>query len=281
MLIEGKNIRKAAVAGRFYPSDKEKVIEIFKKVEHQEQSRIKKSFSAKKLIGGIVPHAGYIYSGFQAVHFFKILALSKQIFDTVFIINPNHTGIGDWISLEEHTHWESPLGVVSVDSDFNNLLDFPKNKAAHQYEHSGEVMLPFLQYYLPYSFEIVPITIGEQTYENAKILAQAIFTANEKLKKRILLIASSDFSHFESVEQGFRKDQKVVDTILKNQISEIEKIIHSHRISVCGYAPIMCLLEYAQLISEKPQIELLARGHSGMVHKSEEVVDYISFLSFE
>lgn len=278
--MENAKVRKAAVAGKFYPSDKDELVAIIRRVEHKERENINFSLANKQIIGGIVPHAGYVFSAYQAVHFFKLIASQPEKYDTIFIINPNHTGIGNWISLEEHTHWESPLGLVEIDADFMPLLNFPNNANAHKYEHSGEVMLPFLQYYLPYKFKIVPITMGEQTFENAKELANQIFDANKKLKKNILLIASSDFSHFESINEGFRKDQLVVNQILNQNTQQIENVVNDNHISVCGYGTIMALLEYAKLCTQTPKVELLARGHSGLVHQSLEVVDYISFLIF-
>jgi len=273
-------IRKAAVAGKFYPAAKEELISLIRRVEFSEKRNINLGLAEKNIIGGIVPHAGYIFSAYQAVHFFKIISEQKEKYDTIFIINPNHTGLGDWISVEENTHWETPYGITKIDEDFTKLLDFPRNYSAHQYEHSGEVMLPLLQHYLKYEFDIFPITFGEQSYHNAKLLAEKIFKANKILKKRILIIASSDFSHFETVQEGFRKDQLVVDRILGQNVSEIERVIAENNISVCGYAPIMTVLEYAKLCSANPKIEMLARGHSGMVQEAKQVFDYISFLLF-
>ena len=273
-------IRKAAVAGKFYPANKEELISLIKRIENKEKDKINLALAEKNIIGGIVPHAGYIFSAYQAVHFFKIIAQQKQKYDTIFIINPNHTGLGDWISLEENTHWESPLGLTEIDADFMAALDFPKNYTAHKHEHSGEVMLPLLQHYLKYDFKIFPITFGQQSYENSKELAAQIFEANKKLNKKILIIASSDFSHFETVNEGFKKDQLVIDQIMLQNIPEIERVIRKNEISVCGYAPIMTALEYAKLSALNAKIEILARGHSGEVHKAKEVVDYVSFLLF-
>ncbi len=276
--MELKRIRKAAVAGRFYPSHKEELTEMIAHVEQKELAKINLLLAKNQIIGGIVPHAGYIFSATQAVHFFKLIALQTIQYDTIFIINPNHTGIGNWISLEECSHWESPLGLVEIDQDFLQHLNFPKNANAHKHEHSGEVMLPLLQYYLPYLFKIVPITMGEQTFTNAMELALQIFETNKLLKKNILLIASSDFSHFESVSEGFRKDQLVVNEILNKNSATIEQVVKDNNISVCGYGTIMTILEYAKLCTPEPKVEMLARGHSGQVHSSPEVVDYISFL---
>ena len=278
--MDTEKVRKAAMAGKFYPARKDELTSLIKRVEFKEKDSINLTLAQNHLIGGIVPHAGYVFSAYQAVHFFKIIAESKDKYDTIFIVNPNHTGLGDWISMEENTHWETPFGKVEIDEDFSEELDFPRNYSAHKYEHSGEVMLPLLQYYLKYDFKIFPITFGEQTYKNAKLLAGKIFNANKKLKKRILIIASSDFSHFETVQEGFRKDQLVIDNIMSMQVPEIEHVIAKNDISVCGYAPIMTVLEYSKLSTQNPQIEMLARGHSGMVRESKEVVDYISFLLY-
>jgi AmmeMemoRadiSam system protein B len=145
-------------------------------------------------------------------------------------------------------------------------------------EHSSEVMLPMLQYFFDYSFQIVPITLSNQSFKNAKSLAFKIKETAQKLNRKILLIASSDFSHFLSPEKGKEMDDIVLRNILLLDSAEIEKVVRNKNISVCGYGPIMTLIEYSKLLSDKPKAEILKRGHSGEIIPSSEVVDYISIL---
>ena len=151
---------------------------------------------------------------------------------------------------------------------------------AQAHEHSAEVILPFLQYHLSYDFKIVPICMLMQTYENAANLATSIYEANKKLNKEILLIASTDFSHFLSPDEGRKKDELAVQEILRFRSKELDKTVVKNDITMCGYGPVMTLLEYAKLVAKNPKIDILSRGNSGKISPSNEVVDYISMLVY-
>ncbi len=274
-------IRKAAFAGRFYPAHKKELIKLYEHILLSEKSKIDYSLVNQEIIGAIVPHAGFMYSGYQAIHFFEILKNYPKKIDTIIIVNPNHTGYGDEISLDDNFEWEGVSRNTVLDHEFMNELDFPKNSMAHQFEHSGEIMLPFLQYVLDYEFKILPITLSVQNRSNAQIIAKAILQANQKLKKKILFIASSDFSHFVSPQKGVEQDNPVIDAIQKFDADKIEKVVTKNNLSICGFGSIMALIEYSKLISPKIKTQLLKRGHSGEVSPSPEVVHYLSMLFFK
>lgn len=273
--------RSPAVAGRFYPDTKMELDNQLTDILRHESPHIIRSFSQMNILGGIVPHAGYMYSGYQAIHFFEILRNSKQVFDTFFIINPNHTGYGPEMALDGNNYWETPYGLAEIDNAYYDLLDIPISIEAHQFEHSGEVILPLLQFSLDYPFRIVPITMLHQSPQKASELAKAIFKANQQLKKNICVIASSDFSHFVNPEEGRRLDGYVLDNILNFNSNAVFREVREKKISVCGYGPIMTLIEYSKLVSPNPQNDILKTGHSGEIHDSREVVDYVSLLFYE
>ena len=271
-------VRKTAVAGRFYPDTQGQLDDQLQEIIRKELPAMDVTIQAGEMIGGIVPHAGYMYSGFHAMHFFYTIKKVEERFDTFIIINPNHTGIGPEIALEENDYWETPYGMVEIDKEFQELLNFSKSADAHAYEHSGEVMVPMLQFTLSYDFKILPITLFRQSPQNALRLAQAIAEANKVLQKRICLIASSDFSHFVDPEEGKKLDQLVIDQVLELNSAGVYQEVRNHNISVCGYGPIMTLIEYSKLVSKTPKVKILSRGHSGEVIPSKEVVDYITLL---
>lgn len=273
-------IRKAAFAGRFYPAHKKELIKLYEQILLSEKSKIDYSLAEQQIIGAIVPHAGFMFSGYQAIHFFEILKNYPKNIDTIIIINPNHTGYGDAISLDDNFEWEGVLRNTVLDHEFMNELDFPKSEMAHQFEHSGEIMLPFLQYVLDYDFKILPITLSVQNSTNAKIIADEIFRVNQKLNKEILVIASSDFSHFVSPQRGVEQDNAVVESIQKFEPKNIEKEVNKNNLSICGFGPIMALIEYSKLISPNIKTQILKRGHSGEVSPSSEVVHYLSMLFY-
>lgn len=274
--------RKSAVAGRFYPNDKNKIHNLLTKVLNAEKQKINTKLANNKIeiLGGIVPHAGYMFSAYQAVHYFEILRLSKQKFDTFIIVNPNHTGYGKEISVDDNDFWEIPGGKIPVDKEFTEKLNLPFSSAAHIYEHSGEVMLPILDFFLDYKFKIVPVTISKQNYSNAKLTAERIYKTAKLLNRKIQFIASTDFSHFVSPEAGKKIDKKVINKILKSDAKGVIDTVIKNRISMCGYAPVASAMEYAKLISQNSKIELLRFGNSGEIMPSNEVVDYASFLIY-
>ncbi len=273
--------RRPAVAGRFYPGTAYEIQQQLSDILEKEKPLIEMSLAEKEIIGAVIPHAGYMFSGYQAIHFFEILKHSDQQFDTFFIINPNHTGYGEEISLDENDYWETPLGKVEVDYDFYDLLDFSESEAAHKFEHAGEVIVPMLQNSVEYSFRIVPITMSRQNPENARMIANQILKANAILKKKICIIASSDFSHYVDPEEGKELDRLVINEILKMDPESVYRRVKEKNITVCGFGPIMSLMEYALRIEEKPQTRILRVGHSGEVVPSDEVVDYVSILFYK
>jgi AmmeMemoRadiSam system protein B len=273
--------RKAVVAGSFYPGTKKEIDNLLDRIFLHEKQNIDTGLSTKDMIGAVVPHAGYIFSAYEAVHVFEILKKSPVKYDTFFIINPNHTGYGREIEVDSNENWQTPLGSVEIDTDFVDNLDLPVSNTAQASEHSAEVMLPFLQKWLSYPFKIVPICILRQNPLTSKEIAEKIFKANQLLKKRIFIIASSDFSHYVDPQKGKEKDTLVLNEIEKLDSGHLYDAVIRNRISVCGYGPIMTLIEYARLVSGKPETKILARGNSGKTMPSSSVVDYVSVLFYQ
>ncbi|MCK5536686.1 MAG: AmmeMemoRadiSam system protein B [Bacteroidales bacterium] len=274
------NTRQAVFSGKFYPEDKLEINHLLKKIIQIERPKIKSPKNIESIIGAVLPHAGYAYSAYQAIHYFELLQQKNIQPETIIIINPNHTAYGEKIALDNNKYWETPYGKIELDHEFMDLLPFSISPEAHRDEHSGEVLLPYFQYYLKNKFKIIPITLSEQTPENAQKIAHEIYQANQKLNRKIQFIASSDFSHFETVDFGIEQDQHLIDEILKFNTQMVYNKVKKHSISVCGYGPIMSLMYYSQLVNKNAKVKILRRGHSGEVHYSKEVVDYISILFY-
>jgi AmmeMemoRadiSam system protein B len=272
------NVRKATVAGAFYPGSPSEINLLLDRILETEKEKIEYKYSDLRIIGCVVPHAGYIYSAYEAVHFFEIIRKSGIEYDTFVIINPNHTGYGEYIEVDSSDSWETPLGTVDLDTELALLLDLPRSDRAQQQEHSAEVMLPLLQKYIPYDFRILPISMLRQNPVSSLELAEKIRNANARMNRRLMIIASSDFSHFESPADGHRKDDLVLEQIARQDSEKLYDTVIQNQISVCGYGPIMTLIEYSKLVSEKPESIILARGNSGKTRSSDSVVDYITIL---
>ncbi len=274
------NVRTPKVAGAFYPGTEKEITGLIEQIRDTEKDRIDYSFAQKDIIGCVVPHAGYVYSGYEAIHFFEIIKRSSKQYDTFIIINPNHTGYGEHIEVDSNDSWDTPLGAVDVDTEFARQLDLPRSDRAQMQEHSAEVMLPFLQLFVSDPFKIVPISILRQNPITAIEVAEKIRDANKGLNRKLMIIASSDFTHFESPVDGQMKDDLVLEQIEKQDSEMLYDTVVQNRISVCGYGPIMSLIEYSKLVAEKPSSTILARGHSGKIRPSSSVVDYISILFY-
>lgn len=275
------NVRTPRVAGSFYPGTAGEINSLIDRILEAEKKNIETGFFDKEIIGCVVPHAGYIYSAYEAVHFFENIRNSGVEYDTFMIINPNHTGYGEFIEVDESDSWETPLGDVPLDTELAHALGLPLGSTAQQQEHSAEVMLPLLQRFIPYDFRILPVSILRQSPATARELAGKIRDAGSKLGRKLMIIASSDFSHFESPEKGREKDDLVLEQIRAQNIDKLYNAVIQNRISVCGYGPIMTLIEYAKLVSNQPQSTILARGNSGKTRPSDSVVDYITILFYE
>jgi AmmeMemoRadiSam system protein B len=270
--------RKAQVAGKFYPSEKREIEDLMDLILEKEKPEIDYSLSKKKILGAVLPHAGHFYSGYQTIHFFEILKRSGQVFDRWVIIHPLHHGGDIAYAAEGSDFWSTPLGNVRVDKGFIEAMGIPVSKEIHRYEHSSEVILPFIQRYFGNDFSFVSVGMARQNCNSANEISNAIIKASEQCSKKTILIASSDFSHYVSPEAGRKLDQKVLDCILKKDYMNIYKEVTDNDLSVCGFGPIMVLCNTLEQLYPGSESVILARGHSGEVHLSASVVDYISIL---
>ncbi|RZT96366.1 hypothetical protein EV201_1004 [Ancylomarina subtilis] len=275
------NTRKAWVAGRFYPEQPDRLIDMVRHLLKKESKLIDYSLGKHQILGGIVPHAGYMYSGYEAVHLYELIRYSEIDFDTILILHPNHTiSMGEDLSVTASDAWETPLGKLEVDLEFAKLLNLPMNRLAHQNEHSAEVQLPFLQLFLRQGFKILPICMNHQTVNCALKLAGLIVKTNQILKRNLLVLASSDFSHYLAPDLAYRQDQHVVKAICEFDTEQIFNKVKRHGISVCGFGPIMTLVAYSRMLHKDAIAKVLRRGNSGDRKASDSVVDYLSILFY-
>lgn len=274
-------IREPAVEGRFYPSSRESIFELIRQVEHSERYPVP-ALKDVSVYGAVLPHAGHVFCGYQTVPFFQFLTRKGHKPETFVIVHPNHTGMGAPLALSPHLYWRNASGILEVDQELANLLDLPRDEDAHRNEHSGEVLLPFINYYFGESdLKILPVCMGKQTFKTAEELAKTLYNATKMLDRKIMVLASSDFTHFLPAQEGYDQDQILLDAIFSKNPEKVEKTVQRKQINACGYGPIMSLMIYSGMNSKKYSIMQMARGHSGEVSPSHEVVDYISLLFYE
>jgi AmmeMemoRadiSam system protein B len=275
------NTRQPAVEGRFYPSTKQRIFDQIKEIESLGVYPDVET-EPQKILGAVLPHAGHIFSGHQTVPFFKLLQKQQDFPETFIIIHPNHTGHGESLAIDDSDIWVNSVGEVPLDRELAFEMGLPCDRSAHAREHSAEVLIPFLQYYMgQHPFSIVPVCMGDQGFTNATLVSERILTAVSQTRRKVLVLASCDFSHFLSPAEGFRKDQFVLNEVLDRDMQGVESAVKSHDVSVCGYGPVMALMGYAASLNPEYRISVIARGHSGEVSQSPEVVDYISLIMYQ
>ncbi len=206
----------------------------------------------RKIVAMVVPHAGYYYSGPVAAHAYKELA-EDGIFDTAVILGPNHTGYGDPVSVWTEGSWSTPLGEAEVDKKLAQRLlgDVVKaDERAHIHEHSIEVQLPWLQY-LYGKVRIVPIAMMAQDLETARIVGKSI----GKVGGNLVVIASSDLTHYEPQSVAMEKDSSVIEAIIALDEEELYERCERLGCTMCGYGPVAAaIVASKEMKSEKASL---------------------------
>jgi len=240
-----QNIREPAAAGQFYPVDKKELVQQIDDF----LAMVPPKKSAGAILGLIVPHAGYIYSGQIAAYGFSELA--GQNINTVILIGNSHHAYFEGAAIYDRGYFKTPLGEVEIDADLAQKIISENKKikadlGAHTAEHSLEVEIPFLQQTLK-DFKLVPILMSEVDLEGIKILVQAI-SRNIK-DKNVLVVASSDMSHYPSYERANYADQKTCEAILTGKIEKLESALAKlENEQIIGAQTFLCAKEAVEVL---------------------------------
>jgi AmmeMemoRadiSam system protein B len=233
-------IRTPAVAGMFYPGEKNELKESIHQcfLHSFGPGKLPPTEEKKKIYGVICPHAGYMYSGPIACHsFYSISSESPELF---IIIGPNHWGVGCNVAAMKDCSWETPLGQVEVDSDaaselskISNIVDL--DFFSHTKEHSLEVQVPMLQEVYS-KFKILPIILIDQEKNAAEEIGEAVATISKQ--KNSMIIGSSDFTHYEPNEFAHDQDKALIEPILDLDVDQFYKVLYEKNVTACGYGAI-------------------------------------------
>ena len=278
-------IRHPAHAGSFYPGDPDSLREGIEGcfLHRLGPGRIPEvKGGAGKVAGLVCPHAGYMYSGHIAAHAYCRLG-DDQIPEAVVILGPDHTGSCGMASMMVEGVWRTPIGDLAIDSDLarriqegSDIIDV--SDFALRYEHSIEVQLPFLIFLFGPGLKFVPICIGLQDLSTSCEIAESI--ANARAGRKMVVIASSDMSHYEPKAIAEENDRAAMDLILSMDERSFQGMVESKGLSICGYGPITALIHYSKLIGSK-KARLLAYGTSGDVTGDFGSVVGYAAMSFE
>jgi len=269
-------IREPVVAGQFYPDKKEDLENMIQYcLEHKYGPGRKSKLSDEKIYGIVCPHAGYVYSGPTACHSYK--AISSQNPELAIIIGPNHFGVGKDAATMTDAQWHTPLGEVQVDSEsarqVAEISEFIEiDEYSHSQDHSLEVQIPMLQEILSNEFQILPIILRVQDMKMAIDVGNAVYEIAKK--KNAIIIASSDFTHYEENSFAHQQDKALIEPILAMDVKKFYQVLYERRVTACGYgAMASAMIACKKLGATKG--ELLSYATSGDVSgDTESVVGY-------
>ena len=226
--------RLPVVADRFYPGDPTVLRQTLADFIPSVRDRV----AAKAVI---VPHAGYVYSGAVAGETFSRV----QVPETVIIFGPNHHGRGEPVAMGTDD-WSMPFGEVHFAVDLGGAIlkdseVIVADNQAHQFEHSLEVQVPFLQF-LQKKLSIVPIVVSHISYEQCRQAALEIVRAIKAYNRPVLMVASTDMTHYETRESASLKDHLALQHIVNLDPQGLYNTVVTNRISMCGVIPTVITL---------------------------------------
>lgn len=266
-------IRKPVAAGNFYPGTKSIL-------EEELAKYIDVAAERKKVIGLVSPHAGYIFSGGCAGKGFGAITVPG----IVIILGVNHYGFGHPFAVDGHDSWQTPLGAAEVHKELRDKLVkdskiFGIDNNASIKEHSLEVQVPFVQYLNPQA-KILPITIAGGDVQRLKTAGKEIAALIKDNAGDILLVASTDMSHYISEERAREKDKLAIDKIRELDPEGLMNTVARERISMCGAAPTAIMLAAALELGARKS-EMIYYTHSGKVlGDNDRVVAYLSMIVY-
>ena len=251
-------MRQPAVADRFYPGSAKVLSQTITELFSQAQKANKSQAWAV-----VSPHAGYVYSGALAAETFSAV----KIPETVIILGPNHHGQGGPISLSTEP-WDMPLGKVPIDKEIavqlaENSQHIKIDETAHKFEHSLEVQVPFLQM-LQKNLSIVPLVLSRISYPLCEDVAMSLAETIKASHKDVLIVASSDMSHYEPRRVTEQKDRSALKCIERMDPYQLYRTVLDNHISMCGVIPVVVAILAAKACGAK-QSSLIGYTDSGYV----------------
>jgi len=228
-----EKIRQPIVAGAFYPGRPEQLASTVTSLLGGDFDR--PSTPLREPVGIVVPHAGYPYSGATAAAGFRAAAVRGRP-HVVILIGASHTGVGPSVSLGDHYSWRTPLGEIAVNTPLvERLVDagLPVDNSAFTREHSLEVQLPFLQTLWGNSVHIVPLCV-QPAAQHVLVEAGRCIARTVDEQAPVLIVASSDFTHYEPDKTARKLDHAALERILALDVDGFLGECATKRLTICG-----------------------------------------------
>ncbi|UCE42439.1 MAG: AmmeMemoRadiSam system protein B [Candidatus Aminicenantes bacterium] len=269
-----QGLRKAQLAGSWYPKDPEALARL---IDHFLKNVPLSSIPSGDILAIIAPHAGYVYSGQVAAYAYK--SIQKKNYESVVILAPSHQWGFEGCSIYPNGGYETPFGISQVDAflaaEISKATGFGFIAQAHQAEHSIEIQVPFVQRILPKA-KIVPIVIGVPKRATITSLAEGLKKATAG--KNVLVIASTDLSHYLTKKEANKKDNETITLIRQFKTSELIRKCERRENIMCGGGPVVAALLFAK---DKAGVEILRYSDSSEASQDESrVVGYLAAALF-
>lgn len=261
------SVRRSVIAGSWYPGDPKRLRSMI--------GNFLDNVPSQQLEGGLVglvaPHAGYMYSGQVAAYAYA--QLRGQAYSKVVVVSPVHRGYPGRFAVTDKLYYETPLGLVPVDAELVQAIErrIKLNRVSADMEHSLEIQLPFLQYVLG-DFALAPIMMGEQDWDSASELGQALAEAIDG--DAALLVASTDLSHFHRYEVAVQLDQMVLDRITAYDPEGLARTLSMRRAEACGGGPVAAVMVAAEKLSANRAVLLKYMNSGDVTGDRSSVVGY-------
>lgn len=231
--------RPPAVAGQFYQGNAERLTK-------QVEEFVDRNAAREDAFGIVSPHAGLLYSGSVAGAVYSSLRFPK----TFLLLGPNHTGLGSQFSLMDSGEWEIPTGVFTIDTRLagkiiQNCPKVEQDAKAHLFEHSLEVQLPFISFFSR-DVRILPLAMLRASLEECLELGDGIARAIRAVDYPVMMVASSDMSHYLPDKAARKKDQMAIDRILALDPKGLYETVRREDITMCGVLPATVMLAAAK-----------------------------------
>ena len=272
------NIRRAHFAGSFYPSDSGELLQQVNRF--LDKTRVEFSRESS-ILGVVVPHAGYVYSGECAAYAYNVL--KERDFDLAVLIGPSHRSNDFYFSVGDFERYDTPLGGVNVDRVYTKELledskfDFSPN--AHLNEHSLEVQIPFLQVIKPKA-KILPILIGRQGNSSSEYLAVKLAKLFSERIDRTVFIVSTDLSHYHDSSLASEMDLQIAKALEDLDGAKILRLLTTNKAEACGYGGLLTILNLARELGFN-KAKNLHYTHSGKAFgDNTHVVGYLSSVFY-
>jgi len=271
-------VREPAVSGTFYPGDPKALKrDIDRYLDNAMFDAV-----AGDIVGIISPHAGFIYSGPVAAYGYR--ALQGSSYDTVVVIAPSHRVYFEGAAIQDKGGYKMPLGTIAIDEEIAGGLmresrDVTSDARPHAMEHSLEVQLPFLQVVLK-PFKLVPLVIGVQDVPTCERLADAICGVVQASGKKVLIVGSTDLSHYHPYSQAVKLDSVLVDDLEKYDVKGLKEDFNRNRFEACGFGPIVITMLASKALGATESKVLKYMNSGDTSGDKSGVVGYVSSVFY-